>query len=138
MSAHPNPNNPGHLIMSAYQTAGPGMMGSGTLVNLRFNVVGTPGQSTAVVFENYTDPNDIFHPGFWYLEGYPTSTTTNGSVTVAPAVSGIVTYGNAPAGQTRFVSDALIHGQGSSTVSTSTDFPSACTCLAALASAPTS
>lgn len=82
MSVTPNAGFPGHLIVSAFQSAN--LAGSGTLVFLRFNVVGTlGGQSTGLIFEDYTDPNSIFHPGFAFNEGDPAATTTNGSFTVA-------------------------------------------------------
>ncbi len=81
MTITPNANFPGHLIITAFQSAN--LAGAGTLINLRFNVVGTAGQTTALTFEDYTDPNSILHPGFAYNEGDPASVTTNGSFTVA-------------------------------------------------------
>jgi hypothetical protein len=79
----PNTANAGHLILSAFQAAN--LSGSGTLVNLKFNVVGTVGQSTALAFADYTDPGNTFHPGFQFNEGDPPAATTNGSVTVSGA-----------------------------------------------------
>ena len=76
----PNAMNPGHLIISAFQATD--LSGSGTLINLKFTIVGAPGQSTAMTFEDYTDPGTIFHPGFRFNAGTPAATTTNGSVTV--------------------------------------------------------
>ena len=82
MLVTPNADFPGHLIISAFQSAF--LSGSGTLLNLRFNVVGTlGGQTTPLAFEDYTDPNMTFHPGFSFNEGDPASTTTNGNFTVA-------------------------------------------------------
>ncbi|MFN0277102.1 MAG: DUF4394 domain-containing protein [Pyrinomonadaceae bacterium] len=90
MSITPNANFPGHLIISAFQ--GNAISGSGTLINLRFNVVGTAPQSSPVVFIDYTDPNQQFHPGFTFNEGDPPSIATNGSICVNPtAISGRVT-----------------------------------------------
>jgi hypothetical protein len=77
-----NTSNPGHLIIGAFQ--GSAMAGSGTLIYLRFNIVGTTGQSSSLVFENYTDPASNPHPGFRFNEGSPPSTTTSGGITVAP------------------------------------------------------
>src|SRR5436190_432957 len=82
MIVTPNNTFPGHFVISAFQAAF--ASGSGTLLNLKFNVVGTlGGQTTSLVFEDYTDPNMTFHPGFAYNEGDPPSVTTNGTFTVA-------------------------------------------------------
>jgi len=80
MTVTANTNNTGHLILSAFQTDD--MIGSGTLINLRFHVVGAPGQNSPLTFEDYTDPNPTFHPGFRFNAGNPQAATTNGSVTV--------------------------------------------------------
>ncbi|MFN0277696.1 MAG: cohesin domain-containing protein [Pyrinomonadaceae bacterium] len=121
MSITPNTDYAGHFIISAFQ--GSFLSGAGTLINLKFTVVGSGGQSTELNFEDYTDPNTIFHPGFQFNEGNPASLTTNGSVTVsAAAISGAVTYGNA-AGPPRFISNALVVGTGSPNVSTTTALP---------------
>ncbi len=80
MSITPNTANPGHFIISAFQTTD--LVGAGTLLNLKFNAFGTAGQGTALVFQNYTDPGNIFHPGFQFNEGVPPASTTNGSVTI--------------------------------------------------------
>jgi hypothetical protein len=86
MTVTANTNNTGHLILSAFQTDD--MIGSGTLINLRFHVVGTPGQNSALTFEDYTDPNPTFHPGFRFNAGNPQAATTNGSVTVNGPTAG--------------------------------------------------
>lgn len=125
MAITPNSNYPGHLVISAFQ--GASLTGSGTLINLRFNVVGSPGQSTTLVFADFTDPSSIFHPGFVFNEGEPAASTTNGSVNIPtgslPVVSGVVTYGNAigpPA--VRSVPNVLIRSTiGSPPVSSTTD-----------------
>jgi CSLREA domain-containing protein len=80
MSITPNSNNAGHLIISAFQAQD--LAGSGTLINLRFNVIGSAGQSTTLSFQDYTDPGGTFHPGFQFNEGDPPAVTTNGSVTI--------------------------------------------------------
>ena len=49
---------------------------------MRFTIVGAPGQTTALTFEDYTDPGTIFHPGFRFNAGTPAATPTNGSATV--------------------------------------------------------
>ena len=136
-SITPNTNNSGHFIISAFQ--GLPLTGSGTLIFLRFNVVGTLGQSTTLVFADYTDPTSVFHPGFAFNEGDPQAATTNGSVTVStgatatntptasptptPGVSGVVTYGNAigsPA--TRYVNSVNVQStSGSPSMSALTD-----------------
>jgi len=81
MTVTPNPNFPGHLIITAFQASN--LSGAGTLINLRFNVVGASGQTTALAFADYTDPNSIFHPGFSFNEGDPEAVPTNGSFLVA-------------------------------------------------------
>jgi hypothetical protein len=82
MLVTPNTNYPGHLIISAFQSTN--LSGSGTLINLKFNVVGSlGGQSTTMIFEDYTDPNSLFHAGFSFNEGDPAAMTTNGTFTVA-------------------------------------------------------
>jgi len=115
-----NPVFPGHLIISAFQ-GGP-FNGAGTLLNLRFNVVGSSGQSTALTFSDYTDPNGQFHHGFMFNEGTPPAATTNGSITVGAAtLSGTVTYGNVSgAPNPRGVPNVNVCAQGSPTVCTIT------------------
>ena len=83
----PNAANSGHLIISAFQTSD--LSGSGTLLNLKFTVVGTAGQSTPLTFENYTDPNTLVHTGFRFNAGNPQASTTNGSLSVntAPTIN---------------------------------------------------
>ena len=85
MLISPNAFNPGHLIIGAFQ--GTSLSGSGTLINLIFDVVGTPGQSTTLIFEDYTDPFTFFHPGFQFNDGDPAALTTNGSVTIPAATA---------------------------------------------------
>ncbi|MBK8467454.1 MAG: VCBS repeat-containing protein [Chloracidobacterium sp.] len=80
MTVTPNPNFPGHLIITAFQASN--LSGAGTLINLRFNVVGGSGQTTALSFADYTDPNTIFHPGFSFNEGDPEAVPSNGNFTV--------------------------------------------------------
>ena len=67
----PNTNFAGHLILSGFQTAT--FAGSGTLINLKFNVIGAQGQSSAVQFQNYNDPQGNFHFGFRFNEGSPSA-----------------------------------------------------------------
>ena len=123
MSITPNTNNAGHFVISAFQSAF--LSGSGTLINLKFTILGSSGQSTALTFEDYTDPGSVFHPSFQFNEGTPGSAVTNGSITVfAIAVSGTVTYGNAIGAPTpRFVSNVTVTGAGSPTVMTTTGAP---------------
>jgi hypothetical protein len=119
----PNIDNAGHFVVSAFQ--GTYVAGSGTLINLKFTVGGTTGQSTALTFEDYTDPGSTFHPGFQFGEGTPASALTNGSIAVSGiAISGTVTYGNAiGAPSPRYVSNVTVTGAGSPTVMTTTNAP---------------
>ena len=96
MSVTPNSGFPGHLIVTAFQ--GTPLSGSGTLLFLRFNVIGAPGQSTAFTFENFVDPGSNNHPGFRYNEGIPASKATNGSISVmaTPTATATVTNTSTP------------------------------------------
>lgn len=126
MLVTPNTDNAGHLVISAFQSVP--LTGAGILINLKFTVVGTSGQSSAMVFEDYTDPGMTFHPAFQFNEGTPTCATTNGSLTVSAnaTLSGTVTYGNAIGSPSpRFVSNVTISGAGSTNVSTTTAAPGA-------------
>lgn len=77
-----NADNAGHLIVSGFSTNP--LTGSGTLIDLRFDVIGAPGQSTALTFEDYTDPSGRAHQSFLFNEGTPsTGTMTGGTVTLA-------------------------------------------------------
>jgi endonuclease G len=76
----PNANNAGHLIISAFQATD--LTGSGTLINLKFMIVGAPGQVSPLTLADYTDPGTTFHPGFRFNAGTPAASTTNGSVHV--------------------------------------------------------
>ncbi|MFN0277103.1 MAG: M36 family metallopeptidase [Pyrinomonadaceae bacterium] len=83
MSITPNVTFPGHFIISAFQAQF--LAGAGTLINLKFNVVGASGTSSTLVFVDYTDPNQIFHPAFQFNEGDPPDTTSNGLINVSGA-----------------------------------------------------
>ena len=116
----PNAINPGHLIISAFQATD--LSGSGTLINLKFMIVGAPGQVTALTFEDYTDPGTIFHPGFRFNAGTPGAVTSNGSIHVngptaaAAGISGqIVTAAGQP------VEGAVVRLSGAQSRKTITD-----------------
>ena len=95
MSVTPNVANPGHFIISAFQ--GTPISPGGTLLILNFNIIGTAGQSTTVVFADYTDPGPAFHTGFTFNEGDPVpSPITNGSVTVPVGPTATATSTNTP------------------------------------------
>jgi hypothetical protein len=80
MTITENTGNAGHFIISAFKANG--LTGAGTLLNLKFNVVTTTAQITALTFANYTDPGNTFHPAFMFNEGDPPVAITNGSITV--------------------------------------------------------
>jgi Cohesin domain/Dockerin type I domain len=114
MAVNPNTNNPGHMIIPAFLIGSP-LAGAGTLLNLKFTVVGTFLQTTTLAFENYSDANNVLHPACAFNEGDPRSMTTDGSVTVAnSAVSGTITYRNATGSPAqRFVSNVTLTALGS-------------------------
>src|SRR5436190_4578946 len=76
-----NSNNPGHLIISAFRGS-PFLSGSGTLIFLRFTLVGAPGQFTPLTFQDYTDPGMSYHPDFRFNDGIPPRTLGHGSITI--------------------------------------------------------
>ncbi len=91
MSIQANSMIPGHLIVTAFQ--GMPLVSSGPVLFLRFNVIGTGGQSSPLMFDTYIDPNSNPHPGFRYNEGEPPVTPINGSITVAaPSPSATPTF----------------------------------------------
>ncbi|MBK8464198.1 MAG: hypothetical protein IPL32_00060 [Chloracidobacterium sp.] len=94
MSITPNTSNAGHIIISAFQ--GASVIGSGTLLILNFNVVGTPGQSSNLVFNDYTNPSGGFHPGFMFNEGDPVAVPSSGSVTIPGGSTPTNTATNTP------------------------------------------
>jgi len=76
-----NAATPGRLRVSAFGTSA--LSGSGTLLNLKFTVVGAPGSSTALTWQS-----------FQFNEGEPQAITSNGQFSVptpptCPTVSGI-------------------------------------------------
>jgi len=123
MSITANAANLGHFIISAFQSTN--LAGSGTLINIRFSVLGSSGQFSPLQFEDYTDPSNIFHPGFQFNEGVPAAALTNGGVSIFAAnIAGTVTYGNALGTPSpRFVSNVTISGAGSPAVMTTTGGP---------------
>jgi len=84
-----NTANSGHLIISGFQATS--LVGAGTLINLKFNVVGSAGQVSPLVFQDYTDPGNTMHPGFSFNEGDPPALTFPGSVCVTASLTGNVT-----------------------------------------------
>ncbi|MBK8466079.1 MAG: CSLREA domain-containing protein [Chloracidobacterium sp.] len=82
MTITANTNNPGHLIVSGFQAKN--LTGAGTLINLKFNFapIGTLG--TSLIFQDYTDPGNIFHPGFQFNEGSPPVVTIEGYILLPP------------------------------------------------------
>ncbi len=113
MAITPNTEISGHFIISAFQTTA--LAGAGTLINLKFVVVGETEESTQLIFEDYTDPGNTYHPGFIFNEGKPPSITANGSVSVdGTTISGTIAYGNAIVAPTpRYVSNVTVTGAGS-------------------------
>ncbi len=69
MSITINSSQTGRLLISAFGTAP--LSGSGSLLRLRFKIVGQSGQTTALTWQNFT-----------FNGGTPAATPSNGSVTV--------------------------------------------------------
>jgi len=69
MTITPNASSPGRLIISAFGSNV--LSGAGTLLNLKFNVVGAPGTSTPLTWQMFT-----------FNEGMPSASVANGSFTV--------------------------------------------------------
>lgn len=69
MTITPNTSTAGRLTISAFGTTA--LSGAGTLINLKFNVVGGAGSTTALTFQR-----------FQFNEGTPAATTVAGSFTV--------------------------------------------------------
>jgi hypothetical protein len=85
MTVTPNTSTPGQITISAFGISP--LSGSGTLLNLRFNVVGAPNSTTGLNFSL-----------FRFNEGTPCSTTTNGFFIVQPnfTISGVVSFCTTP------------------------------------------
>jgi hypothetical protein len=74
--------SPGTLVLSVFGVAD--MEGSGSLVDLNFNVIGQPASSTSLSFGSFV-----------FNEGHPCTNTSNGFINVVSgSVSGKVTFGN--------------------------------------------
>ncbi len=94
-----NTATPGTVIVSGFGSTA--LSGMGTLLNLKFNTVGDPPNCGAL---NFTS--------FQFNEGNPASATTNGQACViGGAISGRVTYANAP--QQTFVPNVTLAAAGS-------------------------
>ena len=107
-----NVTNPvaGTLVISIF--GGNQFVGSGSLVDLNFNVAGLPGSTSPVNFAS-----------FQYNQGPPCGTTNNGSVAViSGTISGTVTYGNILGPPSpRPVPNVALNAAGSPSLSTVTD-----------------
>jgi hypothetical protein len=114
----------GTLVISVFGTEE--FQGTGSLVDLNFNVIGLPATTSPMVFSSFT-----------YNEGTPCVTTSNGLVTVlSGTITGEVTYGNAIVGggpSPRHVPGTTLNAVGSITPvktgddqSALTGFDSAC------------
>ncbi|MGC2238114.1 MAG: DUF5050 domain-containing protein [Pyrinomonadaceae bacterium] len=85
MTVTVNNTHQGELRVSGYGTTP--LSGSGTLLNLTFTVQNAPASCTSVFFDR-----------FQFNDGVPAATRTNGEFCIEQtAVTGIVTYANAPA-----------------------------------------
>ena len=102
-----NPADAGTLVVSGFGTSE--LIGSGTLLNLKFDLVGAAPSCSSVDFS-----------AFEFNEGNPPAQTTGGQVCVINgAISGAITYGNALT--TTPVPDVLVTASGSPEVTDLTD-----------------
>jgi subtilisin family serine protease len=116
----PNTNNAGHLIISAFQATD--LAGAGTLINLKFTIVGAPGAVTTTLFQDYTDPGTIFHPGFRFNAGTPAATISNGSIHVnGPTAAAASISGQVISASGQPVEGAVVRLGGDQTRKTITD-----------------
>jgi hypothetical protein len=116
----PNAGNAGHLIISAFQATD--LAGAGTLINLKFTIIGAPGAVTATTFQDYTDPGTIFHPGFRFNAGTPAATTSNGSIHVNGPTAALAMVSGRVIDETgKPVSGAVINLSGAQSRKTITD-----------------
>ena len=77
----PNAANPGHLIISGFQTTD--LSGAGALLNLKFIVTGAAGQTSAIKFADYADEASIMHPAARLNGGQPLAFTVDGNIKIA-------------------------------------------------------
>ena len=96
---------PGDLVVSAFGTTP--LSGGGTLLNLKFTVIGTPPTSSALLLDPFT-----------FNEGIPFTEVSGGIVFVQGSVRGTVTYGTSQT--TVGVPNVLLNGAGSPNVATTT------------------
>lgn len=85
MMITPNAPEPGHFYVNAF-TAVP-LTGAGTLIYLRFNIVGVPPQFSFLRFQDYTDPGGGHHHGFEWNGGDPPAQTFDGTISVTQTPS---------------------------------------------------
>ncbi len=103
-----NPSPPGTLVISGYVPYP--LIGSGTLINLNFNTVGSIGSVSALNL-----------PAFMFNENTPCSTTSNGQLTIISGnVSGVVSYANSVAFKP--VPNTVLGAPGAPAVSTNSAF----------------
>lgn len=106
MSITPNTGVPGKLTIAAFSTNP--LSGAGTLLNLKFNVIGAISDCSALVWQS-----------FMFNEGAPCATLANGQACVIGAsISGTVSYCIAPA---KKVPGVIVQTNGAPPVNGTTD-----------------
>jgi Cohesin domain/Carboxypeptidase regulatory-like domain len=94
-----NPDNPGSLRFAVFGTQP--LTGSGTLLNLRFNIVGHSNSPTAGTPLTWT--------AYMFNEGNPASSKTSGSITViGPTAAGVSVAGRVRTAEGYGISKALV------------------------------
>jgi len=108
-----NQPSPGLLVISLFSTNQ--YTGAGSLVDIHFIALGSPGSFTPVYFTPWTQPPFSSHDadGFRYNEDFPSTCLTDGSVTISGTVNGVITYGNSMgAPSVRHIPNTTVDGIG--------------------------
>jgi len=117
-SITPNVGTPGQLTIGGFGGGATALSGAGTLIFLRFTVVGTAGTATGATALTFTS--------FVFNEGMPQAKPTNGALTVTAVTAASVTVAGRVMTQTgrgiRNVTVTMTDGNGNSRMARSTSF----------------
>lgn len=121
-SVFDNSPTSGRVIVSGACSKPPITTGSGTLFNLKFNVIGAANRQTTLTFTNPANLTDTFQ----FNNGAPSAATTNGQFTAtAPAAAGVSVSGRAMTGSGRGIGNVtitMIDGNGNQRTTQTSSF----------------